>query len=137
MVLRGPAHEFAPKLFLVANVAEGLALLDQVEGRLRDIDVAALDELVHLAVEERQQQGADVGAVHVGVGHDDDLVVTQFGGVEIFLPNAGAERGDERADFFVAQHLVEPGLLHVQDLAAQGQDGLVAAVASLFSRAAS
>src|SRR5206468_5746407 len=53
-----------------------------------------------------------------------------------FLPNAGAERGDERADFFVAQHLVEPGLLHVQDLAAQGQDGLVATVASLFGRPA-
>ena len=33
--------------------------------------------LPHLAVEERQQQRADVLAVHVGVGQDDDLAVAQ------------------------------------------------------------
>ena len=37
-----------------------------------------LDQFGHLAVEEGQQQGADVGAVDVGVGHDDDAVVTQL-----------------------------------------------------------
>ena len=35
-----------------------------------------LDELAHLAEEEGQQERPDVSAVHIGVGHDDDLVVS-------------------------------------------------------------
>jgi hypothetical protein len=62
-----------------------LAGLDLVQRRLRDVDVAALHQLGHLAVEEGQQQGADVRAVHVGVGHDDDAVVAQLGDVEVVV----------------------------------------------------
>jgi hypothetical protein len=40
--------------------------------------VPALDQLRHLPEEEGQQQRADMGAVHVGIGHDDDLVVAQL-----------------------------------------------------------
>src|SRR6185312_9813169 len=47
-------------------------LLRLVERRLRDVDVPALDELRHLPIEKRQQQRADVRAVDVRVGHDDD-----------------------------------------------------------------
>ena len=60
-----------------------LAGLHLVQRRLRDVDVAALHQLGHLAVEEGQQQRADVGAVDVGVGHDDDAVVAQLGDVEV------------------------------------------------------
>jgi hypothetical protein len=45
-------------------------------------------ELGHLAVEEGQQQRADVGAVHVRVGHDDDAVVAQLVGVEVVAARA-------------------------------------------------
>ena len=75
-------------------------------------------------------------AVHVGVGHDDDLAVAQLGGIEIVLADAGAERRDHGANFFVAQHLVVAGLLDVEDLALQRQDGLEAAVAALLGGAA-
>ena len=34
-----------------------------------------VDQRLHVAEEEGQQQRADVAAVHVGVGHDDDLAV--------------------------------------------------------------
>src|SRR3546814_2133311 len=57
-----------------------------------------LDDLGHLAIEEGEQQRADVRAVDVGVGHDDDLVIAQFCKVE-FVADAGAERLDQRADF--------------------------------------
>jgi hypothetical protein len=69
-----------------------------IERRLGDIEVAALDQLRHLPVEEGQQQRADVGAVDVGVGHDDDLVVAQLLDVEVVAADAGAERRDQRAD---------------------------------------
>src|SRR5690625_5524142 len=70
-----------------------------------------------------QQQADDVLAVHVGVGHQDDLVVPELGGVEV-LPDPGAEGGDQRADLLVVQRSVQARLLHVQDLAADGQDRL-------------
>ena len=113
-----------------------LALLDAVERRLRDEDAAAINQLVHVAEEEGQQQRADVRAVHVGIGHDDDLAVAELGRVEIVFADAGAQRRDHGADFLVAQHLVVARLLHVQDLALQRQDGLETAVAALFGGAA-
>ncbi len=48
--------------------------------------MAAIDQLPHLAVEQRQQQGADVGAVDVRIGHDDDAVVAQLVDVEFVQP---------------------------------------------------
>jgi hypothetical protein len=83
---------------IVLQVTLGLAVLDLVERRLGDIDVAALDQFGHLAIEQRQQQGTDVRAVDVRVGHDDDAVVAQLFDVEIVLADAGAERGDQRDD---------------------------------------
>ena len=70
--------------------------------RLRDVDVAAIDEGAHLPVEERQQQRADVRSVDVRVRHDDDAVIAQLRRVELVVADAAAERRDERADFLVA-----------------------------------
>src|SRR3546814_4451081 len=86
--------------------------------------------------EEGEQQGADVAAVHIGVGHDDDLVVAQLVDVELVAADAGAERGDQGADLLRGQHLVEARPLDVEDLAAQRQNRLVLAVAALLGRAA-
>ena len=69
----------------VLEVLLVLAVLDLVQRRLRDVDVPAFHQHRHLPVEEGQQQGADVGAVDVGVGHDDDAVVAQLGDVEVVL----------------------------------------------------
>ena len=99
------------------------------------IDVSFLDQLAHVAEEKRQQQRADMRAVDVGVGHDDDLVVSQLADVEIFA-DAAAERLDDDADFLAAEHLVHARLFDVENLAAQGQNGLELAVASLFGAAA-
>ena len=38
-----------------------------------------------------------MGAVDVGVGHDDDAVVAQFVDVEVVGADAGAEGGDQVA----------------------------------------
>jgi hypothetical protein len=37
-------------------------------------------------------------AVHVGIGHDDDLVVAQLVQIELVAADPGAKRGDQRAD---------------------------------------
>ena len=89
---------------LVLEVHLGLALLHLEERRLRDEEVVpdlavdlALDDLGILPIEERQQQRADVAAVDVGVGHDDDAVVAELVDVLVFA-DAAAERGDQRGD---------------------------------------
>ena len=121
---------------LVLEILLGLAAGDFVERRLGDVEMAAVDQLRHLPVEERQQQRADMGAVDVGVRHDDDLVVAQLVDVELLAADAGAERGDQRADLLAAQHLVEARALDVEDLAAQRQHRLEFAVAALLGGAA-
>ena len=75
-------------------------------------------------------------AVDVRVGHDDDAVIAQLVGVVVVLAEAGAERRDERDDLLRAHELLEARALDVQDLAAQRQDRLELAVASLLGRAA-
>ena len=57
------------------------------------------DELAHVAEEKREQERANVAAVHVRVGHQNDFVVAQLAGVEIVLADAGAERGDDGSEF--------------------------------------
>ena len=121
---------------LVFQVLLGLAARHLVERRLRDIEVAALDQRRHLAEEERQQQGADVRAVDVGVGHQNDLVIAQLGEVEIVAADAGAQCRDQGADLLGAQHLVEARALDIEDLAAQRQHRLEFAVAALLGAAA-
>ena len=69
-------------------------------------------------------------AVDVGVGHHDDLVVAQLvleGSKSASLADAGAQRGDQRADLSDDRASVDPCLLDIEDLAAQRQDGLVLA----------
>ena len=50
--------------------------------------------------------------------------------------DAGADRRDQRLDLVVGEHLVDPALLDVDDLAAQRQHRLGVAVAALLGRAA-
>src|SRR5262249_61560413 len=115
----------------VVRVVLFLPFRDAEKRWLRNVDVARLDELRHLTEEEREEQRANVRAVHVRVRHDDDLVIARLGDVELFL-DARANRGDDRTDFFVRQHLVDAGLLDVDDLAAEWQNRLEVASTPLL-----
>src|ERR1700680_2824088 len=121
---------------LVANVAFSLTALDAIERRLRNVDVATIDEFLHVAEEKRQQQRADVRAVDVRIGHENYFVIAQLARVEVILADARAERRDDRANFFVPEHFVVTRFFDVEDLALERQDRLVFAVAAHFRRAA-
>ena len=132
----GAFHHDPHELRVVLDVLFELALLDAIQRRLRDVNVASLNEFLHVAEEEREQQRANVRAVHVGVGHQDDLAVAQLRNIEIFFANARAQRGNHGANFFMAKHLVVARFFHVQDLTLQRKNGLKAAVTSLLGGAA-
>jgi hypothetical protein len=61
---------------LAQEILLALAALELEPRRLRDVETPGLDDGDHVAEEERQEQG-DVGAVDVGVGHQDDLVIAE------------------------------------------------------------
>ena len=84
---------------IVLEVHLLLALLEFIQRRQADIDIATIDQYRHLPIKERQQQSADVRSIDVCIGHDDDTVVTQFVRVELVLADTATERGDQGADF--------------------------------------
>src|SRR6266487_1388678 len=136
VVFGGALHQLAREVALVADVFLALPALHAVERRLRDVNVIALDELLHVAEEKSQQQRANVRTVDVRIGHENNLVIAQFSRVEIVLADAGAQRGDDGANFLVPQHFVVARLFDVEDFSLERQDGLVLAVASLLRRPA-
>ena len=76
-----------------------------------------------------------MGAVHVGVGHDENFVVPHLADVEL-VPDAGAQGRDHRHQLVVAVDAVGAGLLDVEHLAPQRQDGLDVGVPAHLGRAA-
>ncbi len=129
---RRHAHQIADHRAFVFDVFLFLAPLHFEQRWLCDIDVSLLNQLGHLTIEESEQQRSDVGTVDVGVGHQNDLVIAKLAGIEIFFPDAGSERHDQRLDFAVAQHLVEARLLDIENLSLERKNRLVLPVASLL-----
>src|SRR5699024_5464507 len=119
----------------VVGVGSTRVPFDLVERRLGQVYVSALDQRFHETEQQGQKQCADVLAVDVGIGHEEDLVVPQLLGVEV-LVDTGAQGGDDGLDLGVLEDPVDSGLLHVQDLASDRQDRLVVGVASTLGGAA-
>ena len=129
------ADEQVLELRVLLEIGLVAAVADEVERRDGDVDMAAVEELPHVPVEEREHERANVRPVHVGVGHDDDPVVAELRQVEL-VADPGADHLHERLDLGVREHLVDPVLLGVDDLAAQREDRLVRLVARLLRGAA-
>ncbi len=107
--------------------------LQPVERRLRQVDVAGLDERPHEAEQQRQQQGRDVLAVDVGVGHQHDLVVPQPSSMSNSSPMPVPNAEIIACTSLLPSALVDARLLDVQDLAAHRQDRLDPRVATLHA----
>ena len=109
--------------------------LETVQRRHGHIHVSCGDHRSHVTEEQRQVQRGDMGAVHVGIGHHDDLVVADLGDVEV-LAVAAADRGDQRLDGVGLHHAVDGGAFGVENLASKRQDGLRFRVSPLNGGAA-
>jgi hypothetical protein len=66
--------------------------------------VPTCHQLVHLTIEEAEQQRSNVRTIDVGVGHDDDSIVAALGNVLIDADTA-ADGLDHAHDFFVREGL--------------------------------
>src|SRR5439155_24311331 len=101
------ANEQLFKLDVLDQVRLAATDLREVERRHSDVNVPAIEELGHVAVEEGQDQRPDVRAVYVSVGHDDDPVVAKLREVE-FLTDAGSDYLHERLDLVIREDLADP-----------------------------
>ena len=66
------------ELMVIFEIALVPTMFHFVQWRLRNVHVPAFDQLGHLPVKKRQQQRTNMAAVHIGISHDDDAVVSQL-----------------------------------------------------------
>ena len=74
--------------------------------------------------------------IDIGVGHDDDPFIAQFG-IIVAIPRSGSQSQDQILEFLILSEFLSRGIGDVENLAAQGQDCLELSVACLFGRTAS
>ena len=98
--------------------------------------MASFYQCRHLTVEKGQQQRTNMGTIDVGVRHDDDAVIAQFVGIELFSSNSTTHCGNQCAYFGRRKHLVESSFFDIKDLPLQRQNRLGAPVPALFCRTA-
>ena len=78
-------------------------------------------------------------SVHIGIGHDHNLIVTEFGNIEIVSISFGkatSKSVDHGLDLRIGQYLVDGGLLYIEDLTADRQDSLIVTVSGSLGRTA-
>ena len=122
-------------VLVVARVDDLAAVAQAIERRHRQIEMAVLDQLRHLPVEERDEQRRDMGAVDVGVRHHNHLLIAQIL-LAIVRAGAGAERLHEIGELLVLRELLLAGGGDIEDFPAQRQHRLRGSVARLLGRAA-
>ena len=111
------------QFFVAVRIPDFFVFLQFVQRRLCQIYISFFDQVRHEPVQEGEQQCTDMGAVHVGIGHDDDLVVSEFADIKVVM-DAGPECGDHGLDLGVSVYFIKSCLLYIKDLSPQRQDGL-------------
>src|SRR5690606_27149080 len=92
------------QFLLVLQVLLLFASADLVQWRLGNKNVSALKQWPHLTEEKGQQQGADMRSIDIGIGHDNDAVVTQGIGIKLLRANTTTKGLNQRTDFGGAEH---------------------------------
>ena len=63
---------FSPAVLFV------IALLYKVEWGCGDVNAAVFNQFLHVTEEEGKDKRGDMASVHIGIGHDDDLMVPEL-----------------------------------------------------------
>ena len=66
----------AVKFFVAVCIPNFFISFELIKWRLCQIHVSFFDQIWHKSVHKCQKQCTDMGSIHVGIGHDDNLVIT-------------------------------------------------------------
>ena len=83
----------------------------------------ASHQVVHLAIEKAEQQGANMRTVDICIGHDDHFVVPALTDI-LLRADADAHGRNHALNFFICEHFVFARFVRVDDLAPQWQNRL-------------
>ena len=73
-----------------------------------------------------------MGAVHIGICHDDDLMVSEFADIKIIM-DSRSKSCDHRLDLRIAVDFVKAGFLYIEDLSSKRKDCLSRTVSRCLS----
>ena len=76
-----------------------------------------------------------MGAVHVGISHDDDLMITKFTDIKVIM-DSRTKCCDHRLDLRICVNLIESRFFHIQNLSTKRKNGLCRTVTGCFGRSA-
>ena len=121
-------------VLIIARVKRGRPLRQAIKRRHGDIKMTLADEVGHLLVEKRHQQGGDMCTVDIGISHDDDFFIAEAAFI-IRTAHAAAQRQHQIGDLLALLHFRLRGIGDIEDFPAQRKNGLVFAIAALLGRA--
>ena len=87
-----------------------------IEWRHGNIHMALEDQFRHKPVEQGEQEGGNMSAIYVCIGHDDDFVVTQFADIKIIavtLGKATAKSINHSFNFCIGQDFVNTCFFYI------------------------
>jgi hypothetical protein len=94
----------------------------------------------HITEEECHDKRVDVRTIDIGIGHDDNLMITQLvdiGSLTVVLrTNGHTQCGIDITNLFAFECLVIHGFLHIQNLTTKWKDGLEVTVTTLLGSTA-
>ena len=117
---------------LVLQILALFATGQLVQRGLRNINMAALDELPHLPEEEGEKKCSNVRPIHISVRHNDDAVITQLVRIKFIFADAASQCGHNGANFSRAKHLVKARFLNIQNFAFERKYRLKLSVSPLL-----
>ena len=98
--------------------------LHTMQRRNRSVHATRLNQRAHVTVEQGQQQGTNVGAVHVRIGHHNDLAVASRLQVK-GTTRARTDHLNQRRALSIREHISHRSTLSVQNLTANRQQSLI------------
>ncbi len=127
-------------LFLIPAITLFFSFLHQIQRRSSNIQVSLFNNRSHMPEKQSHNQSSNMRTIHVGIGHNNDFMVTNFAQIYIhtvIIRSRSNPQSFEYHDNFIALiHPVTHRLFHIQNLTPKWQDSLKLAVTSLFCRSA-
>lgn len=73
------------------------------------------DQLRHESIQEGQHQSCNMRTIDIGIGHDNNLVITQLADIKIFIDTC-TKCSDHRFNFCVAENTIQTCFFYIQNL---------------------
>ena len=94
--------------------------------------MSLFDKLRHESVKESEHESRDMSTIYIGIGHDNDLVISEFADIKIIM-NTCTKGGDHSLDLGISIDSVYSCLLYVEDLTSKWKNSLCSTASSCLS----